>query len=86
MQKNDINKIYHKYVGSKVTKINRNENFAVYNCHMYTQIVWNLRLVTNIIDYKAKNIFVFKTLILTHIGLHLNMSIYVKFAFFHLKE
>ena len=55
-KKNDIDKIYHKYMGSKIAKINKNENFAVYNCHMYTQIVWNLRLVTNIIHYKAKNI------------------------------
>ena len=41
-------------MGSKVIKINKNENFAVYNCH--TQIVRNLRLVANIIHYKAKNI------------------------------
>ena len=50
--KQNIPQIY----GAKITKINKNENFAVYNCHMYTQIVWNFRLVTDIIPYKAKNI------------------------------
>ena len=43
-----------------ITTSNKKYNFAVYNCHMYTQIVLNLRLITHnyIIHYIAKNIII----------------------------
>ena len=44
LQTNDINKIYHKYVGSKVTKINNNLKFAVYNCHLKKEILTRFTL------------------------------------------